>query len=99
MIATGPTSLSVSWEPPVEININGILTNYTIEYYITEEENSPHSPHDVMVVSSAIFTILLENLNNFTTYNVSVSANTVVGRGPITERTQRTDENGMFYYN
>ncbi|XP_064385915.1 uncharacterized protein LOC135334596 isoform X5 [Halichondria panicea] len=89
VIATGPTSLNVSWEPPVEMDINGVLTNYTIEYYITKEENSPH---DVVVVSSATFTILLENLN-FTIYNVSVSANTVIGRGPITERTQRTDEN------
>ncbi len=94
VIATGPTSLNVSWEPPVEMDINGILTNYTIEYYITEAENSSH---DVIVVSSATFTILLENLNNFTIYNVSVSANTVIGRGPITERTQRTDENGTFY--
>ncbi len=94
MIVTGPTSLNVSWEPPVEKNINGILTNYTIEYYITEEENSTH---DIIVASSGTFTILLENLNNFTVYNVSVSANTVIGRGPITEMTQRTAENGAFY--
>ncbi len=94
MIVTGPTSLNVSWEPPVEMNINGILTIYTIEYYIAEEENSTH---DIIVASSATFTILLENLNNFTVYNVSVSANTVIGRGPITEMTQRTDENGAFY--
>ena len=95
MIVTGPTSLNVSWEPPVEMNINGILTNYTIEYYITEEENSTH---DIIVASSGTFTILQENLNNFTVYNVSVSANTVIGRGPITEMTQRTDENGAFCY-
>ncbi len=78
----------------MEIHINGILIDYTIEYYINEENSS----RVTAMAPNTIFYFLLEDLNNFTTYNVSVSANTVVGRGPSTERTQRTNGNGKCFY-
>lgn len=47
-----------------------------------------------MNVSGTTLSSMIEGLNNFTNYTVSVSANTVVGRGPSVEGIQPTDENG-----
>ncbi len=91
VMTAGPTSLNVTWKPPREIDINGILTNYTIEYYIIDEESSSRNSS---IIPSTVFNLLLESLDNFTTYNVSVLASTLVGRGPSNERTQTTAENG-----
>ena len=96
VVSTGPNSLSVSWEEPPEININGILTNYSIEYHIATESNQ--STFQYSTVSSLDRTTLLNNLNNFTNYSVSVAANTVVGMGPVAMKIQTTDENGMFMH-
>ena len=50
--------------------------------------------HDFLNVSYFTLSAALTDLNNFTNYTVSVSANTVVGRGPTVVTDERTDENG-----
>ena len=82
--------LSVSWERPDEIGVNGILRNYIIEYYIT---NQPDNSTATFNVSGSTLSTQLTELNNFTEYTVSVSAYTI-GQGPAATGADATSENG-----
>ena len=84
-------SLSVSWERPSEIDINGILTEYIIDYFILNTS-------DLLTETVGGETLMAElvNLNNYTVYSVSVYAVTVVGRGPPATVIERTSENGTY---
>ena len=81
--------LNVSWERPNEIDINGILRYYIIDYYIFNQEENMAS---VNVSGDTLYTVL-SGLNNFTTYNVSVAAYTVAA-GPSSAELETTSENG-----
>ena len=83
--------LSVEWERPPEIEINGVLILYYIEYFIARE---PNTLMNEMVPNDTLRAVL-NNLNNYTVYNVSVSAATASGRGPAISMLERTSENGM----
>jgi len=81
--------LNVSWERPNEIDINGILRYYIIDYYILNQEENVTSAN----VSGETLYAVLNGLNNFTTYSVSVAAFTV-GTGPSSTELKTTSENG-----
>jgi len=83
--------LNVSWERPNEININGILRYYIIDYYIVNQEENMASAN---VSGETLYTVL-SGLNNFTTYSVSVAAFTV-GTGPSSIELETTSENGEY---
>ena len=92
---TTPNTMSLSWSPPLIQDVNGVIDNYTIRYYITEQLGVDEVDDTVntMVVSST--TATLTGLGNYTIYNISVSAVTV-GEGPSTSLSQRTAQNGMM---
>ena len=81
--------LNVSWERPNEIDINGMLRYYIIDYYILNQEENMTSAN---VSGETLYTVL-SGLNNFTTYSVSVAAFTV-GTGPSSTELKTTSENG-----
>jgi len=81
--------LNVSWERPNEIDINGILRYYIIDYYILNQEENVTSAN---VSGDTLYTVL-SGLNNFTTYSVSAAAFTV-GTGPSSTELETTSENG-----
>lgn len=83
-------SLSVSWERPSEIDVNGVLRRYEVDYFIEEESNT-------QTVNVTGTDTTLEGLNNYTIYNVSVYAVTI-GRGPPASEVERTSENGMYLH-
>ena len=68
------TSLYLSWDPPPPELHRGILTGYRITYKIVAMDRS------VQITTNT--SITLEDLNAFTSYQVSVSAGTVVGYSP-----------------
>ena len=84
--------LFVAWERPNEININGVLDQYDIAYFI----NGSLETLQNVTVASGILNTTLRSLNNYTIYNVSVAAITI-GRGPIASMLERTSENGTYY--
>ena len=88
----GPNELDVSWERPEEININGELRFYIIQYQIVDQANSTNM---TVNVSGNTLSTTLEGLNNFTNYTVSVAAYTI-DTGPFTSELESTAENGMF---
>ena len=91
-----PNTISLSWSPPLIQDNNGIIDNYTIRYYITEQlgVDEVNDTANVIVVPATPTTTLM-GLGNYTVYNISVSAVTV-GEGPSTSLSQRTAQNGMI---
>lgn len=88
------TSVLVSWRPPpVELQ-NGIITQYTIQYAAAEGEDT--TTHQIASIPSESSQYLLENLEKWTEYNVTVIAHTDVGAGPESlPQLIRTEEDGM----
>uniref|UniRef100_A0A674NGA1 protein-tyrosine-phosphatase n=1 Tax=Takifugu rubripes TaxID=31033 RepID=A0A674NGA1_TAKRU len=78
--SSSSTNILVSWLPPATELQNGIITQYTVQYAATEgEDTAPRQISDIPPGSSQY---LLENLDKFTEYRVSVTAHTDVGAGP-----------------
>lgn len=92
-----PSSTSILvrwWPPPVELQ-NGIITQYTIQYGATEGEDT--TTHQISSIPPESSRYLLENLEKWTEYRVTVTAHTDVGAGPESlPLLIRTEEDGMF---
>ena len=70
-----PTTVLLTWSPPLTADQNGLITAYTV--VIT---NSDNSEQDVYVTNNT--TLIVASLNPYTTYQYTVAANTTVGSGP-----------------
>lgn len=88
------TNILVSWRPPpVELQ-NGIITQYAIQYAATEGEDA--STRQIVNIPPESTQYLLENLEKWTEYRVTVTAHTDVGAGPESlPQVIRTEEDGM----
>ncbi|XP_035273473.1 receptor-type tyrosine-protein phosphatase delta-like isoform X9 [Anguilla anguilla] len=79
------TSILVSWRPPPADLQNGIIAKYSVRYaaaaMATAGENAS-SPVRVADLPPESLRHLLENLEKWTEYSVSVSAHTEAGPGP-----------------
>lgn len=92
--SSSSTNIRVSWRPPpVELQ-NGIITQYAIRYATTEgEDTAARQISDIPPENSEY---LLENLEKWTEYRVTVTAHTDVGAGPESlPQLVRTEEDGM----
>uniref|UniRef100_A0A672MVS8 Receptor-type tyrosine-protein phosphatase S n=1 Tax=Sinocyclocheilus grahami TaxID=75366 RepID=A0A672MVS8_SINGR len=91
------TSILVSWKPPpVELQ-NGIMTRYTVQYAATEGDDT--SLHQVLDIPPEKYHYLLENLEKWTEYRVTVSAHTEAGEGPESlPQLIRTEEDGIEFF-
>lgn len=89
------TSILVSWKPPPVEKQNGIITAYSIKYIGIDGEDV--KPHEILGISSDSTQYLLEQLQKWTEYRISVTAHTDVGPGPESLAVLiRTDEDGML---
>ncbi|XP_077598525.1 receptor-type tyrosine-protein phosphatase delta isoform X25 [Stigmatopora nigra] len=85
------TSILVTWRAPSTESQNGVLTRYSIQYNPTEgEDTTERLIADIPPESSRY---LLEHLEKWTLYHVTVTAHTDAGPGPeSTPQLIRTDE-------
>ncbi|XP_068726160.1 phosphatidylinositol phosphatase PTPRQ-like [Montipora capricornis] len=85
---TSSTSIFVSWgEVPVD-DQNGVILSYTVTY-----QALPSGPELTRTVSATTNNTTLEDLSEFTYYNITVFASTIKGDGTISApNTVRTDE-------
>ncbi|NXH15845.1 PTPRD phosphatase, partial [Bucco capensis] len=74
------TSILVSWKPPPVEKQNGIITEYSIKYIGIDGEDV--KPHEILGISSDSTQYLLEQLEKWTEYRISMTAHTDVGPGP-----------------
>ncbi|XP_060604246.1 phosphatidylinositol phosphatase PTPRQ-like [Ruditapes philippinarum] len=77
---------NISMVPPDEDDRNGVITNYTIRY--TWINNTCWDSHDGEIVEETIYTNNesnheVSNLRPYWYYNITVSASTKVGEGPV----------------
>ena len=89
------TILEVSWEEVPDDEKNGNITHYEIIYTplttVPENERTPTT----FVTIGPVLGSLLRGLEEYTVYNVSVRAVTVVGPGPLSPTaTDQTLEDG-----
>lgn len=90
------TNVLVSWRPPPTELQNGILTQYSIQYAATDGEDS--AVRQITDIPPESSQYLLENLDKWTEYRVTVTAHTDVGAGPESlPQLIRTVEDGMCY--
>ncbi|XP_057711072.1 receptor-type tyrosine-protein phosphatase delta isoform X10 [Corythoichthys intestinalis] len=85
------TSILVSWRAPRTESQNGVITRYSIQYAATEgEDTTARRIADIPPESSQY---LLEHLEKWTVYHVTVTAHTDAGAGPeSTPQLVRTEE-------
>ena len=91
---TSSTSIFVSWGVVPVLDQNGVILSYTVTY-----EALPPSPGSKLTktVNALNPSITLEDLNEFTDYNITVFASTVKGGGNISAPiTVRTDEDSKY---
>ncbi|XP_064411068.1 receptor-type tyrosine-protein phosphatase delta isoform X4 [Latimeria chalumnae] len=85
------TTILVSWLPPPIEKQNGVIVKYSIKYIATDGEKG--SPHQILDIPPEDTQYLLEQLEKWTEYQVTVTAHTDVGPGPeSTPVLIRTDE-------
>ena len=96
---TSSRSISVSWDPVVAEDRNGIIKGYKVNYNalpnfqmvnkflnITKEQQNKRQ------------TVTLDNLDEFTNYSIEVLAFTVFGNGPVSAgQVVETLEDSEFY--
>lgn len=88
------TSILVSWAPPPLEFQNGVITGYSIQYSTTEGNKISKRIDGIPPQSSPY---LLENLEKWTEYGITIRAQTEAGDGPESlQLLFRTEEDGMF---
>lgn len=82
----------VSWRPPPAESQNGELAGYIVRYAVVGAGAEVSTEHVELPTSGQI---LLQRLEKWTMYRVTVAASTSVGPGPESEPLLcRTDEDG-----
>ncbi|XP_061680172.1 receptor-type tyrosine-protein phosphatase S isoform X1 [Syngnathoides biaculeatus] len=94
--STSSTTLLVSWRPPPLKSQNGLLAGYRVHYQVAEQSEGVGDdvePMEEPTVPATEEQVLLQRLDKWTLYRITVSAYTVVGPGPESEPLIcRTDE-------
>ncbi|XP_069623888.1 receptor-type tyrosine-protein phosphatase S isoform X5 [Ranitomeya imitator] len=90
-VSTKSTTILVSWQPPPAESHNGILAGYSVHYGALDSEDPV--PKEVKDIAPQTTEILLEALEKWTEYRITVVAHTAVGPGPESSPiVVRTDE-------
>ena len=90
-------TISVTWDPPVPIDQNGIITHYTLSYRGIERDTA--SREVTLYSYDSFFThYILTELDEHTSYSISVLASTSIGSGPTATVVTQTEQDGEFVY-
>ncbi|XP_077778136.1 receptor-type tyrosine-protein phosphatase S isoform X4 [Podarcis muralis] len=90
-VSTRSTAILVSWRPPPAESQNGVLNGYSVRYRALDSEDT--EPREVTNIHASTNQILLESLEKWTEYRITVVAHTMVGSGPESSPViVRTDE-------
>ncbi|KAG8454511.1 hypothetical protein GDO86_000939 [Hymenochirus boettgeri] len=90
-VSTRSTTMLVSWQPPPAESQNGVLAGYCVRYSALDAEDS--KPKEVKGIPPETTQIMLEGLEKWTVYRITVVAHTEIGPGPESSPVViRTDE-------
>ena len=92
-ITSSSTTILVTWEPVPEIDRNGIITQYEVEF--NQSTFNEISTSNLTTTNGPQLTMELEGLEEYVEYSVRVRAFTSVGPGPFSVAVvNRTLEDG-----
>ena len=90
------TVIRVSWSPVPAIDLNGVITQYEVEY--NQTTFSEVSMYNNTTVNSTTLMVDLTGLEEYVVYSIRVRAYTSVGAGPYSDVVmETTQEDGLFY--
>ena len=93
MDGTSSSSIALSWNPPLEEERNGIITNYVVTY-----GRHGADPQDLVQLTSSTANTTLTALSPYTAYTVTVAASTGAGVGPPSPQLSLTTaEDGKLF--
>ena len=93
--AVSPTSIMVTWDMVPPIDLNGVITMYEVLYIPKETFGGALGPHTMNVSTTSA---LLDDLQEFVNYTISVRAYTSAGEGPYSDGvTVVTFEDGRYF--
>ena len=84
-ISTSSSSITLSWKAPIESN--GIITNYSIQYFAIAAGKTLQ-----ISLTSSQTTTTLSGLLPYTNYSCSITAHTSVGGGPAATTSVTTEQ-------
>ena len=90
--AESSTSIQVNWEEVPAIDQNGIITQYEVMYEPCDGQTATQS------MTTLNTSILLNNIQEYADYNITVRAYTSLGEGPISTVTVKSLEDGGFVF-
>ena len=92
-LTSSSTAILVTWDPVPEIDRNGIITQYEVEF--NQSTFSEISTSNLTTTNSPQLMVELEGLEEYVEYTVRVRAFTSVGPGPFSAAVvNRTLEDG-----
>ena len=80
-ITSSSTAILVTWEPVPEIDRNGIIAQYEVEF--NQSTFNQISTGDLTTTNASQLMVELEGLEEYVEYSVRVRAYTSVGPGPF----------------
>ena len=81
--AASSKNISVSWNPVTPDDRNGIIKGYIVNYQaLPGGDIIPKFRNITSEQQNEKQTLILENLNEFTNYSITVLAFTIIGNGP-----------------
>ncbi|XP_052759492.1 cell adhesion molecule Dscam2-like isoform X1 [Galleria mellonella] len=90
-LASGSTSLRVSWRPPAIDNRGGLITHYTLQY--TRRDVDPLLPSQDAYLRVQGEEATVSRLTSYAEYEIRVRAHNAAGDGPLSApQVCRTDE-------
>ncbi len=94
MTVTFPNNITVVWDEVTEINQNGIITLYEVQYTPSDNFGAPIISL-TLNVSSPMQTLDILGLQAYVNYSISVRAYTSAGPGPYSNpQVALTDQDG-----
>ena len=94
-ITSSYTAILVTWDPVPEIDRNGIITQYEVEF--NQSTFSEVSTSNLTATNSSQLMMELEGLEEYVEYTIRVRAYTIVGPGSFSVAVvNRTLENGKI---
>ena len=92
--AVSPTSIMITWDMVPPIDQNGVITMYEVLYEPLETFNGAIMSNTT-TVDGMTLTAVLEGLEEFVNYTISVRAYTSAGEGPYSDGViEMTSEDG-----
>ena len=95
--AVSSTVILVSWVALREADRNGLVDQYSVHYRGVERDSEAKTRALNFSVDSMLYS-LLEDLQEFTTYNVSIRAVNSAGNGPFSHNCVITREDGELKF-